>query len=103
MTTERVALLADRYIGRNGEQPAIKLSIQRMACTACGAEANASCNCGQPYKPVSERVNDYDRKRKAEGKPKASTREARADLGVSHMSVDRARKDSPLPWTVSSP
>jgi hypothetical protein len=34
----------------------IKMSIQRMICTGCGAEANASCNCGQPYVPKAVRV-----------------------------------------------
>jgi hypothetical protein len=92
MTTERIALLADRYIGRNGEQPAIRMSIQRMACTACGAEANASCNCGQPYVPASQRINDYDKQN-----PGRSTRQAAADLGVSKSEVDRARKASPVP------
>jgi hypothetical protein len=27
----------------------IKMSNQRMVCTGCGAEANASCNCGVSY------------------------------------------------------
>ena len=29
-------------------------SIQRMICIECGAEANASCNCGKAY--VHQRV-----------------------------------------------
>jgi hypothetical protein len=35
-------------------------SIQRLACTACGAEANASCNCGKPYTPAAERLAHKD-------------------------------------------
>jgi hypothetical protein len=33
----------------------IPMSIQRMVCTGCGAEANASCNCGVSYVPKPER------------------------------------------------
>jgi len=32
-------------------RPAFHLSVVRLACSACGAEANASCNCGKPYSP----------------------------------------------------
>ena len=33
-----------------------KLSIQRIVCTGCGAEANASCNCGKAYVPKAVRA-----------------------------------------------
>jgi hypothetical protein len=29
----------------------INLPVQRVVCTGCGAEANASCNCGVSYVP----------------------------------------------------
>ena len=31
------------------DPPAIKIAVQRMACTSCGAEANATCTCGVAY------------------------------------------------------
>jgi hypothetical protein len=67
-------------------RPAFVKSIQRMECTKCGAEANASCNCGVTYKPAAERVREYD-----EANPGKSTRAAAADLGVSKDTVNRAR------------
>jgi hypothetical protein len=68
-------------------RPAFVKSIQRLQCTKCGAEANASCNCGANYKPVQERVREYD-----EANPGKSTRAAAADLGVSQSAVQKARK-----------
>jgi hypothetical protein len=68
-------------------RPAFVKSIQRMECTKCGAEANASCNCGVKYKPVKECVREYD-----EANPGKSARAAAADLGVDPMTVHRARK-----------
>jgi hypothetical protein len=70
-------------------RPAFVKSIQRMQCTQCGAEANASCNCGVNYKPVQERVREYD-----EANPGKSTRAAAADLGVDQSTVSRARASS---------
>ncbi len=40
-------------------------SIQRLACSKCGAEANASCNCGVPYEVVLEK-REATRKRNIE-------------------------------------
>lgn len=34
----------------------IPLSVQRMVCTGCGAEASASCNCGLNYVPKAVRA-----------------------------------------------
>jgi hypothetical protein len=62
-------------------------SIQRLTCTKCGAEANASCNCGVSYMPAAERVREYDK-----ANPGQSTRAASADLGISQSEVQRARK-----------
>jgi hypothetical protein len=60
-------------------------SLARLQCTKCGAEANASCDCGEPYKPV-EIAKDYARKN-----PTASIREISAQTGVSHASAQRAK------------
>jgi hypothetical protein len=60
-------------------------SLARLQCTKCGAEANATCNCGEPYKPV-EIAKDYVRKN-----PTASVREVAAQTGVSHASAQRAK------------
>jgi hypothetical protein len=65
--------------------PAIKISIQRMQCTACGAEANASCNCGKPYAPIKIAQN-YVR-----ANPSASVRAVAKETGVSHATAQRAK------------
>jgi len=36
-------------------------SLARLRCTKCGAEADASCNCGEPYLPAAIRVKEYDK------------------------------------------
>lgn len=64
----------------------IQFSLQRIACTKCGIEVNAACNCGKSYDPISQRVADYDATN-----PGRSTRKAAADLGVSHTAVRKAR------------
>src|ERR1700722_7465044 len=64
----------------------IKMSIQRMICTDCGAEANASCNCGVAYQPKSLRAADA-----IKANPQKSDRAIAADLGISAMTVNRAR------------
>ena len=64
-------------------------SLARLQCTKCGAEANASCNCGQPYVPVALRVKEYD-----EANPGKSSRKAAADLGVSHGDRDEAKQEA---------
>jgi hypothetical protein len=62
-------------------------SLARLQCTECGAEANASCNCGKPYVPAAIRVAEYDK-----ATPGKSTRAAAADLGVSNFTVSKARQ-----------
>lgn len=64
----------------------IRFSIARLACTQCGAEANASCNCGKPYLPAAQRIKEYDK-----ANPGKSTRAAAADLGISQPMVVKAR------------
>ena len=65
----------------------IQMSVVRLQCSACGAEANASCNCGKPYVPAAQRVREYD-----EANPGKSTRAAAADLGMSQSAVQQSRK-----------
>jgi hypothetical protein len=38
--------------------PAIKVAVQRMICTSCGSEANATCSCGVAYVPKSQRATE---------------------------------------------
>jgi len=68
----------------------IKMTVQRMICTACGAEANASCNCGKPYMPAKQRAADA-----IAANPEKSNRAIAAEIGVSPGTVDNARKQLP--------
>jgi hypothetical protein len=67
--------------------PAIKLSIQRMVCTSCGAEANASCNCGKAYVPKAVRAAEA-----IAANPEKSNRQIADEIGADKVIVDRARK-----------
>jgi hypothetical protein len=64
----------------------IKLSIQRMVCTGCGAEANASCNCGVSYVAKSVRAAEA-----IKANPGKSDRAIAAELGIGNKTVSRAR------------
>jgi hypothetical protein len=66
------------------------LSIQRMICTGCGAEANASCNCGVSYIPKAVRAAEAVR-----ANPEKSDRAIAAEIGVSGETVRQARKQLP--------
>jgi hypothetical protein len=68
---------------------AYQISIQRMVCTGCGAEANAACNCGLDYKPKSVRAREA-----VEANPEKSDRAIAADIGVTAPTVGKARKES---------
>lgn len=70
----------------------IKMSIQRMVCTGCGAEANASCNCGVSYVAKSVRAAEAIR-----ANPSRSDRAIAADIGVSDRTVNRARATNDAP------
>jgi hypothetical protein len=61
-----------------------------IVCSACGAKANASCNCGVAYQPKSVRAAEAVR-----ANPEKSNRSIAAELGVSPDTVDRARKQLP--------
>jgi hypothetical protein len=64
------------------------ISVQRMVCTGCGAEANASCNCGMDYKPKSVRAREA-----VEANPEKSDRAIAKEVGVSQPTVSKARKE----------
>ena len=70
----------------------IKMSVQRMVCTGCGAEANASCNCGVSYMAKSARAAEA-----IKANPRKSDRAIAADLGIGSNTVRRAREDSGAP------
>jgi hypothetical protein len=70
----------------------IRQSIQRLQCSLCGAEVNASCNCGKPYIPAKQRVAEHDAKH-----PGRSNRATAAALGVDEKTVRKARADQSAP------
>ena len=70
--------------------PAFHRSVVQLACTQCGAEANASCSCGKPYVPVQQRANEY-----AKANPDASVREIEEKAGVGHGTAQRAKAGVP--------
>jgi hypothetical protein len=76
--------------------PVLQISIQRMVCTGCGAEANASCNCGKPYEPKSVRAREA-----IEASPQKSNRAIAAETGISEPTVRRARASSDAPAKVT--
>jgi hypothetical protein len=64
----------------------IPLSIQRMFCSGCGAEANASCNCGVSYMPASKRAAEA-----IAANPEKSNRAIAEELGVDEKTVRKER------------
>jgi hypothetical protein len=66
----------------------IKMNIQRMVCTGCGSEANASCNCGVSYVAKSVRAAEA-----IKANPGKSDRAIAADIGISHPTVAKARAE----------
>jgi hypothetical protein len=69
-------------------------SLARLQCTECGAEANASCNCGKPYLP-KEIAKEAIR-----ANPQRSNRAIAEETGVSEPTVRRARASGDAPETV---
>lgn len=65
----------------------IKMSVQRMVCTACGSEANASCNCGKPYVPAKQRAAEA-----IKANPQKSNRAIADEIGVSKDTVRKVRE-----------
>jgi hypothetical protein len=68
-----------------------QISIQRMVCTGCGAEANAACNCGLDYKPKAVRAREA-----VEANPEKSDRAIAKETGISQPTISKARTDNNL-------
>jgi hypothetical protein len=68
------------------------MSVQQMVCTGCGAEANASCNCGKPYVPKKQRAAEA-----IAANPQKSDRAIAEELGIGTMTVNRARREAGVP------
>jgi hypothetical protein len=66
--------------------PAYHVSVVRLACSACGAEANASCSCGKPYVPKQQRAAEA-----VAAHPEKSNRAIAEEIDVSEPTVRRAR------------
>lgn len=80
------------------QQTVIQMSVQRLACTACGAEAHASCNCGKPYVPAKQRAKEA-----IEANPQKSNRAIADDIGVSYETVRKARDATDNQLSVDEP
>jgi len=52
------------------------ISIQRLICTGCGAETNATCNCGMEYRPKAARAREA-----IEANPEKSNRAIAGEIG----------------------
>lgn len=72
-------------------QTIISMAVQRMVCTGCGSEANASCNCGVSYVAKSLRAAEA-----IKANPQKSDRAIAAYIGVSHETVSKARREAPV-------
>jgi hypothetical protein len=76
--------------------PAFHRSVVRLACSACGAEANASCNCGKPYVPAGQRAAEA-----VAANPEKSNRAIAEKIGVDEKTVREARADQSAPETIT--
>ena len=65
-------------------------------CTACGAEANASCNCGTSYAPKAVLAREA-----VEANPEKSNRAIADEIGVDEKTVRKARADRSAPESVT--
>lgn len=64
----------------------ISISVQRMVCTGCGAEANAPCNCGMTCVPKLLRAVEA-----VAASPNKSNRAIAESIGLAEATVRRAR------------
>lgn len=71
------------------EPVVIPITVQRIVCSGCGAEANASCNCGKAYIPAKQRAAEA-----IAANPQKSNRAIADETGVSEPTVRRARTAS---------
>jgi hypothetical protein len=65
------------------------VTVVQMACTVCGAQAEASCDCGAPYLPAGKKA--------AKGiaaNPELSDRAIAEKLGIGNKTVSRVRKQA---------
>jgi len=60
-----------------------------MECSSCGAAGIAACDCGAPYMPAAERAA-----KAIADSPRKSDRAIAAEIGVSHPTVARARRET---------
>jgi hypothetical protein len=78
------------YARCNQSPPAIKRAIVQLICDGCGAETHASCNCGAIYRPKA-----LERAAAAVAEhPEKSDRAIAKEIGVSHPTVAKARKET---------
>lgn len=75
-----------------GEVYEIRRAIVRLECSACGAEANASCDCAKPYVPASTLAA-----KAIAANPEKSNRALADEIGVSEPTVRRARASHDAP------
>lgn len=71
------------------EATVIQFAVQRMVCTGCGSEANASCNCGVAYTPKIIRAAEA-----IKANPQKSDRSIAKEIGVDQKTVGAARRQS---------
>jgi hypothetical protein len=64
-----------------------RYEARRMQCSSCGAEAEASCDCGVPYLPAGDRAA-----KAVAANPEMSNRAIAAQIGVSDKTVASARR-----------
>jgi hypothetical protein len=67
--------------------PLPRPSAAKLACSACGAETDAACDCRVEYKPAATRAADA-----IAANPGKSDRAIADDIGVGKDTVRRARK-----------
>ena len=58
-----------------------------LACTKCGAQAEAACDCGQPYIPAGQRAEAV-----LAASPELSDRSLAAAAGVSDFTIRHVRR-----------
>jgi hypothetical protein len=65
----------------------LKMRRPQLECQACGATADASCDCGAPYLPAGQRAVAA-----IKANPGKSDRAIAAQIGVSPTTVGKARQ-----------
>jgi hypothetical protein len=64
-------------------------NARSMQCSACGAAADAACDCGAPYLPAGDRAA-----KAVAANPQMSDRAIAAEIGVHSETVRRARQST---------